>query len=763
MKSRTWILVLTIMGGLVLLSNCSGNKDGSETNTDSGKDVIRIMPLGNSITYGNYHPEPRPEGEITGYRQALWHMLKDAGYHVDFVGSRTTGADAEPIFDAHNEGYPGWTDDQIKANVYKWLKKNPPDIIILHIGTNGLDPDPSDVEGIFEEIDRYEEDYDHHIKVIMTKIINRSNYSQLTTQFNQNIEKMALDRVVRNGDDIEVIDMEFETEIDYRLNTAGGEMFDNLHPFVGGHKKMAIRWFKALKAVLPKPEQTPIVDPEFMAKSDSVLNAETRDDDSRINKGLVALYKYQEGSGNIVHDVSGFGDPLDLYINYEGNIIWDTVQGLEITRDAILVPSDMNMKVVESCIETQAITLETWIRTGSIEQDGPSNIITISDPLDKGIALSQEFEYNDDLKYYFSADIATSNSIVNDSLALATKQMYESIALQHLVYTRNADGTETFYVDGEEQGSQTGTRDFSSWNSTTFKLSLCNSLGFSNPWKGKLFLTAIYNVALSPDQVDQNYLAGHEDFPTSPVFPEQPVHLASSPLSAIAAKLTWEDHQKGETGFVIERKKGEGAFGYVASVPSNVTEFVDTDLTANSQYWYRIKALNDYGQSPYSALTSVETLSDESLVNVALKKSATQSSTTFKGHPSRGIDGITDGIYSNKSVTHTAYELNAWWEVDLEEVYYIDYLEIWNRTDQCCIDRMARFYVFISDKPFKSYDFQKTLEQPGVQALYQEFFPDPKTTFNVAGRGRYIRIQLSDSQNICLAELVAMGNTSGNP
>ncbi len=69
----------------------------------AAQEPVRIMPLGNSITYGNYHPELRPEGLITGYRQPLWIMLQEAGYEVDFVGSRATGADAEPAFDPDNE------------------------------------------------------------------------------------------------------------------------------------------------------------------------------------------------------------------------------------------------------------------------------------------------------------------------------------------------------------------------------------------------------------------------------------------------------------------------------------------------------------------------------------------------------------------------------------------------------------------------------------------------------------------------------------
>jgi len=757
MKTRLSLWTFLFLAILVVFSNCRGEKDPISSSDDYDSAPIRIMPLGNSITYGNYHPETRPEGLITGYRQALWIMLKEAGYHVDFVGSRTTGADAVPAFDANNEGYPGWTDDQIKVNVFKWLKKNPADIIILHIGTNGLDPDPSDVEGILDEIDRYENKNDHHIKVVMAKIINRSTYSQLTTQFNQNIEKMALDRVVNDGDDIVVIDMEFETDIDYRLNTSGGEMFDNLHPFVGGHEKMAMRWFEALQDLLPPPDQN--ADPP----QEAILFSMNDDTDSRVKEGLMALYKFTEGEGNLVHDLSGVGSPIDLYINHEGNITWDSVQGLEITREAILIPSDINPKITDACLTTNAIALEAWIRTGNIEQSGPADIINISDPQQKGITLSQESEYTDTAKYFFITAMNNSSSNPDNSPALTSNKMLTAITLQHLVYTRDASGNETFYVDGEEAGTGISSTDFSSWNKHTFKLSLCNSLGFENGWTGKLFLTAIYNSALTSEEVKQNFNAGIGTHLVDPVLPEKPAELATEALSAVAAKLSWRDLSDDETGFVIERKESGGMFKYVASVTSNTTDFVDADLTANTAYQYRIKALNDFGESAYSSHINVTTRSDELLENVAYGKSATQSSITYDGAASRGVDGNTDGVFNNKSVTHTAYELNAWWEVDLEDIYYIDHMEVWNRIDQCFKDRMARFYIFISEEPFASSDFQSTMDQPGVYSIYQEFFPDPMATFNVARKGRYIRIQLSDSQNINLAEMVVMGNKVSIP
>ena len=105
--------------------------------------ITRIMPLGDSITQGAASGEP-DEDLQAGYRLVLWDLLADAGYDVDFVGNLNSGSDILD-FDPHHEGHPGWRDDEIAANIYAWLKLNPADIILLHIGTNDLDPSPDDV------------------------------------------------------------------------------------------------------------------------------------------------------------------------------------------------------------------------------------------------------------------------------------------------------------------------------------------------------------------------------------------------------------------------------------------------------------------------------------------------------------------------------------------------------------------------------------------------------------------------------------------
>ena len=100
-------------------------------------ETIMIMPLGDSITAGEHYGYPT-NGERIGYRKHLYELMVADGYDVNFVGSLNWGFDVTPAFDCDHEGHPGWTASSITSNTYGWLVQNPPDIILAHVGTNGL-------------------------------------------------------------------------------------------------------------------------------------------------------------------------------------------------------------------------------------------------------------------------------------------------------------------------------------------------------------------------------------------------------------------------------------------------------------------------------------------------------------------------------------------------------------------------------------------------------------------------------------------------
>ena len=61
----------------------------------------------------------------------------------------------------------------------------------------------------------------------------------------------------------------------------------------------------------------------------------------------------------------------------------------------------------------------------------------------------------------------------------------------------------------------------------------------------------------------------------------------------------------------------------------------------------------------------------------------------------------------------TTSQSQPWWEVDLDGLYDIFAIEIWNRTDGSQ-DRLDDFSVFVSDVRFSSNAVAGTLAQDGV-------------------------------------------------
>lgn len=199
---------------------------------------IRIMPLGDSITDGYIDAITDPEYRV-GYRQKLYLDLTALGYDVDFIGSQQSGQLTPPAFDYDHEGHPGWTANEIAANAYNWLVNNPVNVVMLHIGTNGLTPYSNYVEDILIEIDAYSKD----ITVILSRIINRMSYSPETTEFNNNVLAMVKNRIA-NGDKIILVDHENSL-------TYPDDMQDDFHPNMDGYNKMAQIWLQALVKFLP--------------------------------------------------------------------------------------------------------------------------------------------------------------------------------------------------------------------------------------------------------------------------------------------------------------------------------------------------------------------------------------------------------------------------------------------------------------------------------------------------------------------------------
>ncbi|HHG85790.1 MAG TPA: PKD domain-containing protein, partial [Bacteroidetes bacterium] len=219
----------------------------------------------------------------------------------------------------------------------------------------------------------------------------------------------------------------------------------------------------------------------------------------RVRNGLLALYPFFEGSGGIVHDASGYQSPLDLQISNPNAVSWLPGGALSIQSPTIL-KSGIAAKVHAACAVTHELTVEAWVKPANLSQNGPSRIASMSiNPTNRNFTLAQEGQQ-------FRSRIRTSTSSLNGTPDLSTGNVVAT-SLQHVVFTRDAAGAWLVYVNGQVEATGSRTGDFSNWdNSWTFLLG--NELTENRPWLGEMHLVALYDVALSASEINQNLMAG---------------------------------------------------------------------------------------------------------------------------------------------------------------------------------------------------------------------------------------------------------------
>lgn len=228
--------------------------------------TIRILPLGNSITYGNMCVNgsisgcvPISGNDAPGYRYRFYELMTAAGWTIDFKGGEHSGSNY--LVDTDNAGFGGISDDNLATLMetgtsswtgYKtsgpYLASHPADIILLHIGTNDvLGADTSNVNGvkrILDAIDDYETTTGTSIMVFLARIISYRYYDCNTQPrviaYNQKIDQLYAQRKA-NGDNIILVDMECGTSLNYDT-----DFEDEVHPNQTGYNKMGEAWFNAV-------------------------------------------------------------------------------------------------------------------------------------------------------------------------------------------------------------------------------------------------------------------------------------------------------------------------------------------------------------------------------------------------------------------------------------------------------------------------------------------------------------------------------------
>jgi lysophospholipase L1-like esterase len=213
--SRSLCLVLSVLAGLAGIA--------------SAAPPIRVMPVGDSITYGS--------SVNGGYRLPLYDLLTNSGYNVDFIGSQT--GNSTGMADPDHEGHGGWRIDQIDSILLDVLRnEDDPDVLLLLIGTNdfGQNYDQANATNRLDALIEKIATNRPFCKIVVANLLERGepNNTEIQTEFNPAVPFIVSNHAAR-GQQVYFDDLRSAVPV--------ADMPDNLHPGALGYAKMATNWF----------------------------------------------------------------------------------------------------------------------------------------------------------------------------------------------------------------------------------------------------------------------------------------------------------------------------------------------------------------------------------------------------------------------------------------------------------------------------------------------------------------------------------------
>ena len=200
---------------------------------------LRVMPLGDSITFGKGDPAEN------GYRATLQSWLTDTGVPTDFVGSQLNGV-------TPHEGHPGWRIAQLTANIDTWMAEARPDVVLLDIGTNDLlhhDHLGAAPDRLCTLIDHIVT-ADPQVRIVLAKLLVVDHGHEADFEwYNDTLPVVA---ALYPGN-VTLVDM---------AGVPVANTVDHVHPNQLGYQQMAYQWYQGLRDIVPAGRTwQPVPDP----------------------------------------------------------------------------------------------------------------------------------------------------------------------------------------------------------------------------------------------------------------------------------------------------------------------------------------------------------------------------------------------------------------------------------------------------------------------------------------------------------------------
>ena len=170
----------------------------------------------------------------------------------------------------------------------------------------------------------------------------------------------------------------------------------------------------------------------------------------------------------------------------------------------------------------------------------------------------------------------------------------------------------------------------------------------------------------TPDESDPSANIFKDDiwsfqYPT----PDAPGALTVTDFTLTEATLHWSDRSNNEQGFAIERSVGDNlSFSLLASLPVDATLYEDNTLQSNQLYYYRVQAIGQSDNSPYTQSVAVNTYNAPNSLTATAQDATT---VALSWHDNSAIE---TGFVVERSADGTIYYSLDTLDADL--ITYID-------------------------------------------------------------------------------------------
>jgi hypothetical protein len=247
------------------------------------------------------------------------------------------------------------------------------------------------------------------------------------------------------------------------------------------------------------------VDPSLViSKALSMYDGVVAAGQNRYDTGIIAKYTFKEGTGGVADDTSGVDPAANLSV--EGDVSWVGGWGLAFGPGGGKAQATVgsSSKLYTKIKETGEYSVELWAAPANVAQEDSYLVSYGSGTTTKNFTLGQH-------EYQYEAFARSSATDTNGAPALLTSDADRDAqaSLQHVVLVYDPVNGRRLYVNGNYTGDTDAQKGgtLSNWDDT-LAFVLGNSTAGNAKWQGVIRFAAVYNKALTLDQIQQNFTSG---------------------------------------------------------------------------------------------------------------------------------------------------------------------------------------------------------------------------------------------------------------